>query len=63
MVGRVGRNQKPGLAIMYPEENQKGGSNCVEDLIRLKEQTDNQMMDAMKCTQVCLRIALVLDNT
>lgn len=63
VVGRVGRNKKPGLAVLYFEENRKGGSNSVEDLIDLNEQTDEQMMDALNCTHICLRIALVLANT
>lgn len=63
VVGRVGRDKKPGLAVMYFEENRKGGLNRVEDFIGLNKQTDDQMMGALKCTHICLRIALVLANT
>lgn len=63
VVGRVGRNKSSGLAIIYLEDTRKGGLNSIEAFDGLTEQTDDQMMDALRWSKVCLRVILVLANT
>lgn len=63
VVGRVGRNKQPGLAVIYLEETRKQGLNSIDDFKDMTSQTDDQRMDALKFSKVCVRIALVLANT
>ncbi|EFP83352.2 uncharacterized protein PGTG_08538 [Puccinia graminis f. sp. tritici CRL 75-36-700-3] len=63
MLGRCGRDGKPGLAIMFVEPNRKNGKNCVADFTNVKFQNDDDRMDALAITPVCLRIAFSLDNS
>lgn len=63
VVGRVGRNKRPGLAVIYLEDKRLGGLNSVEDFEGLTKQTDDEMMDAFRSTIICTIIALVLANT
>ncbi|KAA1074287.1 ATP-dependent DNA helicase sgs1 [Puccinia graminis f. sp. tritici] len=62
MIGRAGRDGKPGLAIVYVEPNRDGGKNCLEDFDGCDKQTDEDRMDALAITPVCLRIAFAIDN-
>ncbi|PLW54483.1 hypothetical protein PCANC_05648 [Puccinia coronata f. sp. avenae] len=62
MIGRCGRDGRPGLALMLVEKSQKNGKNCVEDFDDETKQEEDNRMDAMAITPVCLRIAYSLDN-
>ncbi|OAV85562.1 hypothetical protein PTTG_30430, partial [Puccinia triticina 1-1 BBBD Race 1] len=63
MIGRCGRDGKGGLAILFVETNRKGGKNCIEDFSDVHEQSDDDRMDALAVTPVCLRVALYgMDN-
>ncbi|OAV95523.1 hypothetical protein, variant [Puccinia triticina 1-1 BBBD Race 1] len=64
MIGRCGRDRKPGLAIMFVEPHRKNGKNCVADFEddEPMNQTEDDRMDALAVTPVCLRIAYALDN-
>lgn len=65
VVGRVGQSKQPGLAIIYVEETRRGGRNCLADFDKLdpKTMTDDDLMDALAITPICLQVALVLGNT
>jgi superfamily II DNA/RNA helicase len=62
MIGRCGRDGREGLAILFVEANQKGGKNQISDFVNGNVQTDEDRMDALAITPVCLRIAFSLDN-
>ncbi|OAV94630.1 hypothetical protein PTTG_05157 [Puccinia triticina 1-1 BBBD Race 1] len=62
MIGRCGRGGEAGLAILFVEENRKGGKNCVEDFTNPEVQTDDNRMDALAITPVCLRTVFSIDN-
>ncbi|KAI7948774.1 hypothetical protein MJO29_010439 [Puccinia striiformis f. sp. tritici] len=64
MIGRTGRDGRPGLAIIFVEPHRKNGKNCVEDFEDddPMNQTEDDRMDAFAITPVCLRIAFSLDN-
>ncbi|KAI7933567.1 hypothetical protein MJO29_016801 [Puccinia striiformis f. sp. tritici] len=62
MIGRCGRGGEAGLAIMFVEENRRNGKNCVADFTNPYVQTDDDQMDALAITPVCLRVAFTLDN-
>ncbi|KAA1071521.1 ATP-dependent DNA helicase sgs1 [Puccinia graminis f. sp. tritici] len=63
MMGRCGRDGRPGLAILFMERKQKKGKNKVGDFENEKEQhTDDDRMDAYAVTPVCLRVANAVDN-
>ncbi|KAA1084514.1 hypothetical protein PGT21_029971 [Puccinia graminis f. sp. tritici] len=62
MIGRCGRDGRPGLAVLFVEKNRRNGKNHIEDFENVKEQTDDIRMDALAVTPVCLRIAFSLDN-
>jgi ATP-dependent DNA helicase RecQ len=62
MIGRCGRDGEPGLAIMFVEKSQRNGKNSVDEFANVKEQTNDDRMDALAITPVCLRIAFLLDN-
>ncbi|KAI9612104.1 hypothetical protein H4Q26_008195, partial [Puccinia striiformis f. sp. tritici PST-130] len=64
MIGRCGRDGKPGLAVMFVEPNRRNGKNCVEDF-EYDDPTnpsEDDRMDAFAITPVCLRITFSLDN-
>lgn len=52
MVGRAGRSGRRGVGIMFVESNRPSG----------KEMDDDDRMDALAVTPVCLRIGLSIDN-
>ncbi|EFP91372.1 uncharacterized protein PGTG_17026 [Puccinia graminis f. sp. tritici CRL 75-36-700-3] len=62
MIGRAGRDGRPGLAIVYVEPKRTDGKNCLEDFEGCDRQTDEDRMDALAITPVCLRIAFAIDN-
>ncbi|KNE93805.1 hypothetical protein PSTG_12809 [Puccinia striiformis f. sp. tritici PST-78] len=62
MVGRCGRDGRPGLAILFVEPNQPKGKNKPEDFTPGQIQSDEDRMDALAVTPVCLRIAFSMDN-
>lgn len=62
IIGRCGRNGNQGLAIFYVEKTQPRGKNVVSDFEGLKEFSDDDLMDGLAVTQVCLRIAFTLSN-
>jgi superfamily II DNA helicase RecQ len=61
MVGRCGQDGKPGLAIIFVEPIQKNGKNCFDDF-KDDEPTEDDQMDALAITPVCLRISFSLDD-
>jgi superfamily II DNA helicase RecQ len=62
MVGRCGRDGRAGLAIIFVEKNRRNGKNSVEDFDVGVSQSDDDQMDALAVTPVCLRIAFAIDN-
>lgn len=62
MVGRCGRDGRPGLAILLVEKSRRGGKNTVNEFTRGAEQSNEDRMDALAVTPVCLRIAFSVDN-
>ncbi|EHS64105.1 uncharacterized protein PGTG_20806 [Puccinia graminis f. sp. tritici CRL 75-36-700-3] len=63
MIGRCGRDGKGGLAILFMESNRKGGKNHPTDFTQATQQSDDDRMDALAITPVCLRVALYsMDN-
>ncbi|EFP93397.2 uncharacterized protein PGTG_19415 [Puccinia graminis f. sp. tritici CRL 75-36-700-3] len=62
MIGRCGRDGKDGLAILFVEGNRKGGKNAINDFVNVQNQSDDDRMDALAITPVCLRVAFAIDN-
>ncbi|PLW54666.1 hypothetical protein PCANC_05380 [Puccinia coronata f. sp. avenae] len=65
MIGRCGRDGRPhGLAILYVEKTRKNGKNQVKQFGGgyQNEPSDDNQMDALAITPMCLRIALAIDN-
>ncbi|KAA1127475.1 ATP-dependent DNA helicase sgs1 [Puccinia graminis f. sp. tritici] len=62
MIGRCGRDGKPGLAVLFMEKKRKGGKNKQEDFSASDKETDDLRMDSLAITPVCLRICFSLDN-
>ncbi|KAA1122120.1 hypothetical protein PGTUg99_028820 [Puccinia graminis f. sp. tritici] len=62
MVGQAGRDGQRGLAILFVEKTQKGGKNKVAAFDWSKKAEENDRMDALVVTPVCLRIAFAIDN-
>ncbi|KAI7955221.1 hypothetical protein MJO28_005621 [Puccinia striiformis f. sp. tritici] len=62
MIGRCGRDGRPGLGIIFVEKNRKNGKNRVDRFPDPENQGDDDRMDALAITPVCLRIAFSLDN-
>ncbi|OAV85651.1 hypothetical protein PTTG_30366, partial [Puccinia triticina 1-1 BBBD Race 1] len=62
MVGRCGRDGRPGLAILFVEKFRRNGKNSVADFKEGTTQSDDDRMDALAITPVCLRIAFSIDN-
>ena len=63
MLGRCGRDKRPSLAIMFFEKNRKNGKNKVDQFEKPFEQNEDDRMDALAVTPVCLCIAFNLDTT
>ncbi|PLW24221.1 hypothetical protein PCASD_10484 [Puccinia coronata f. sp. avenae] len=62
MIGRCGRDGKPGLAILFVEKTRTNGKNATSQFKAGVEQSENDRMDALAVTPVCLRIAFAVDN-
>jgi hypothetical protein len=62
MLGQCGRDGRKGLAIMFVESHQKNGKNSVSDFTPIEFQNNNDRMDALAITPVCLKITFSLDN-
>ena len=62
MIGRCGRDGKPGLAILFVEKTRRKGKNLVAQFTRGATQTDEDRMDALAITPVCLCVAFSMDN-
>ncbi|OAV95558.1 hypothetical protein PTTG_26595 [Puccinia triticina 1-1 BBBD Race 1] len=62
MIGRCGRGGSNGLAILFVEQNRRSGKNTVEEFTKPTEQTDDERMDALAITPVCMRIVFAIDN-
>ncbi|KAH9471514.1 hypothetical protein Pst134EA_005409 [Puccinia striiformis f. sp. tritici] len=62
MIGRCGRDGRPGLAVLFMEKTRRKGKNSVAQFTRGAFQTDEDRLDALAITPVCLRIAFSLDN-
>ncbi|OAV88204.1 hypothetical protein PTTG_29115 [Puccinia triticina 1-1 BBBD Race 1] len=62
MVGRAGRDGRPGLAILFVEKIRCNGKNSADDFKEGTTQSDDDRMDALAITPVCLRIAFSIDN-
>ncbi|OAV96746.1 hypothetical protein PTTG_26232 [Puccinia triticina 1-1 BBBD Race 1] len=63
MIGRCGRGENnPGLGIMLVETNWRSGKNKISDFQTPMMQSNDDRMDALAITPVCLRIAMSLDN-
>ncbi|OAV92517.1 hypothetical protein PTTG_27626 [Puccinia triticina 1-1 BBBD Race 1] len=62
MIGRCGRDGKPGLAILFVEKKRKSGLNTPEAVKKANKQANDTRMDALAITPVCIRIALSIDN-
>ncbi|POW18527.1 hypothetical protein PSHT_05724 [Puccinia striiformis] len=64
MIGRCGRDGRPGLSILFVEPHRRNGKNSVDDFEddEPMDQTEDDRMDALAITPVCLRVAFSLDN-
>ncbi|PLW24715.1 hypothetical protein PCANC_27532 [Puccinia coronata f. sp. avenae] len=64
MIGRCGRDGRPGLAVLFVEKTRKNGKNKLADFdaSASDEQNEDDCMDALAITPVCLRIALAINN-
>ncbi|KAH9811392.1 hypothetical protein DFH28DRAFT_900968 [Melampsora americana] len=62
ILGRCGRNGQPGLGVFYVEKHRKYGKNSVSDFQGLTEFSDDDLMDGLAVTPVCLRVAFTLSN-
>ncbi|KNE93766.1 hypothetical protein PSTG_12869 [Puccinia striiformis f. sp. tritici PST-78] len=62
MIGRCGRDRRPGLALMFVEKTRRKGKNLVEQFTQGATQDNADGIDALAITPVCLRIAFSLDN-
>ncbi|POW07743.1 hypothetical protein PSHT_09823 [Puccinia striiformis] len=62
MIGRCGRDGNPGLALLFMERIRKKGKNRVADFDPGENQDEDDRMDAMAVTPMCLRVAVNMDN-
>ncbi|POW21733.1 hypothetical protein PSHT_02101 [Puccinia striiformis] len=62
MLGRCGRDGRPGVAIMFVEKTRVGGKNQIHQILDGVEQSDDDRMDGLAITPVCLRIAFAIDT-
>lgn len=61
MAGRCGRDGRRGLGILLVENKRTNGKNEVADFGSPTVMTDDDKMDALGITVVCLRVALAVD--
>ncbi|KAH9821925.1 hypothetical protein DFH28DRAFT_854395, partial [Melampsora americana] len=64
MIGRCGRDGRPGVGIMLVEEKRggAGAKNHVQEFGNPKSWSDDNRMDALAITRVPLRVAMAVDN-
>ncbi|KAH9448794.1 hypothetical protein Pst134EA_028091 [Puccinia striiformis f. sp. tritici] len=62
MIGRCGRGGNPGLAIMFVDPVRRNGKNKVSDFTNHENQNDDDRMDGLAITPVCLRVCFAIDN-
>ncbi|EFP78569.2 uncharacterized protein PGTG_04525 [Puccinia graminis f. sp. tritici CRL 75-36-700-3] len=62
MIGRAGRDGEPALAVLFVEKTRKNGKNSVSDFTGPID-SDEDRMDALAVTPVCLRVAFKVDNS
>ncbi|KAA1131707.1 ATP-dependent DNA helicase sgs1 [Puccinia graminis f. sp. tritici] len=62
MLGRCGRDGRMGLGLMFVEKTRRSGKNTVNQFTRGAAQSDEDRIDALAITPVCLRIAFSMDN-
>lgn len=65
MIGRCGRDGRPGVGILLVEDKRGGvgAKNGVSDFgADVISMSDDNRMDALAVTPVCLRVALAVDN-
>lgn len=63
MGGRCGRDGRPGLVFLFMERTRPRGKNELRDFVLGAVQSDDDRMDALALTPVCLRVAFNVDNT
>lgn len=61
MAGRGGRDGRRGLALLLVEHKRLHGKNLISDFKTPTSMTDEDRMDALGITPVCLRVALAVD--
>jgi superfamily II DNA helicase RecQ len=61
MVGRCGRDGNTGLGLLFMEPKRPLGKNSINEF-QDGFQDEDDRMDALAVTPVCLRIALTVDN-
>ncbi|KAH9814072.1 P-loop containing nucleoside triphosphate hydrolase protein [Melampsora americana] len=64
MIGRCGRDKRPGVGVMLVEQK-RGGVGAKNDLKEFgppELMSDDERMDALAITPVCLRVAIGVDN-
>ncbi|KNF06086.1 hypothetical protein PSTG_00598 [Puccinia striiformis f. sp. tritici PST-78] len=57
-----GRDVRPGLGLLFMEQERKNGKNKVSDFEEGKAQNNDDWMDALAVTPCCLRKVTTLDN-
>lgn len=62
VLGRCGRDGRAGLGIMFVEPTRRNGKNDVQEFENVPIMDDDDRMDALAITPVCLRIAFSIDN-
>ncbi|POV95870.1 hypothetical protein PSTT_15978 [Puccinia striiformis] len=62
MIGRCGRDGSTGLALLFMEPVRQKGKNSVEDFDLGANQGEDDRVDAMAVSPVCLRVAINMDN-
>ncbi|OAV86985.1 hypothetical protein PTTG_29631, partial [Puccinia triticina 1-1 BBBD Race 1] len=62
MIGCCGRGGSNGLAILFVEPNYRSGKNRVEEFTTPTQQTNDERMDALAITPICLQICFAIDN-
>ncbi|PLW26725.1 hypothetical protein PCANC_26211 [Puccinia coronata f. sp. avenae] len=62
MIGRCGRDGRPGLAVVFGEKMQRNGKNRLDQFTRGTPQSDADWMDALHITSMCLRVEISMDN-
>jgi hypothetical protein len=62
MFGQCGRNVRHGLAILFVEKNCRKGKNHVTDFKEGEAASNDNWMDALAITPVCLQICFSIDS-